>query len=106
MNTEQDISGMSDYVEDSNSEPENLKRHMICMQSFPCSTAECERGFSLMNNIATDKTAVLSVSNIASLMLISVNDQCESDPTKVNGSFVIDYSGVRNSLSGLDFAGC
>uniref|UniRef100_H2ZRS2 HAT C-terminal dimerisation domain-containing protein n=1 Tax=Latimeria chalumnae TaxID=7897 RepID=H2ZRS2_LATCH len=56
-----------------NSEPEDLKPLMVCMQTFPCSTAECERGFSLMNNIATDKRAVLSVSNIANLMLINMN---------------------------------
>uniref|UniRef100_H3A663 Uncharacterized protein n=1 Tax=Latimeria chalumnae TaxID=7897 RepID=H3A663_LATCH len=73
LNTEQAINGMRDCVENPNSETKDLKPLMVCLQTFPCSTAECERGFSLMNNIAMDKRVVLSVSNVASLMLINVN---------------------------------
>uniref|UniRef100_H3AXD6 DUF4371 domain-containing protein n=1 Tax=Latimeria chalumnae TaxID=7897 RepID=H3AXD6_LATCH len=53
VNTEQAINGIRNCVENPNSEPEDLKPLMVCMQTFPCRTAECERGFSLMNNIAT-----------------------------------------------------
>uniref|UniRef100_A0A3Q2PD66 HAT C-terminal dimerisation domain-containing protein n=1 Tax=Fundulus heteroclitus TaxID=8078 RepID=A0A3Q2PD66_FUNHE len=60
-------------VEDQSREPENLKPLITCMQTIPCSTAECERGFSLMNNICTDKRSSLMLSNISHLMMISIN---------------------------------
>lgn len=55
---------MRDFLEHPDSEPENLKPLMQCMQTIPCSTAECERGFSLMNNICTDKRFTLLLSNV------------------------------------------
>lgn len=39
---------------------------------IPVSTAECERSFSSMNNIATKKRNKLTVENIAALMFISI----------------------------------
>lgn len=44
-----------------------------CLKTFPCSTAECERGFSLMNNICTKLRASLTMKNIANLMFININ---------------------------------
>uniref|UniRef100_A0A3Q2GLD7 HAT C-terminal dimerisation domain-containing protein n=1 Tax=Cyprinodon variegatus TaxID=28743 RepID=A0A3Q2GLD7_CYPVA len=60
-------------TEDQSREPENLKPLITCMQTIPCSTAECERWFSLMNNICTDKRSSLLLSNISELMMISIN---------------------------------
>uniref|UniRef100_A0A671K3M9 DUF4371 domain-containing protein n=1 Tax=Sinocyclocheilus anshuiensis TaxID=1608454 RepID=A0A671K3M9_9TELE len=48
----------------------NLCTDQNCMQTFPVSTAECKRGFSLMNTILTNKRSVLLVSN---LMMINLN---------------------------------
>ncbi|KAK0133590.1 E3 SUMO-protein ligase KIAA1586 [Merluccius polli] len=64
LGEEQAVNGMRDFLEHPDSEPENLKPLMQCMQTIPCSTAECERGFSLMNNICTDKRSTLLLSNV------------------------------------------
>ncbi|XP_034567279.1 E3 SUMO-protein ligase KIAA1586-like [Notolabrus celidotus] len=73
LGEEQAVNGMRDFLEHPDSEPENLKPLMQCMQTIPCSTAECERGFSLMNNICTDKRSTLLLSNVSHLMMISIN---------------------------------
>lgn len=48
---EQAVNGMRDFLEHPDEEPESLKPLIRCMQTIPCSTAECKRGFSLMNNV-------------------------------------------------------
>ncbi|KAF3856793.1 hypothetical protein F7725_017516 [Dissostichus mawsoni] len=55
------------------SETESLKPLIQCMKTIPCSTAECERGFSLMNNICTDRRSTLLLSNVSNMMMISLN---------------------------------
>uniref|UniRef100_H3ANW4 HAT C-terminal dimerisation domain-containing protein n=1 Tax=Latimeria chalumnae TaxID=7897 RepID=H3ANW4_LATCH len=97
----QAINGIRDYVENPNSEPEDLEPLMICIQTFPCSTAVCERGFSLMNNIATDKRTVLSVSCIASLMLINVNGPPTAlfEPKKYLGSWLQNHHSANDTRS-------
>uniref|UniRef100_A0A6Q2XAX7 HAT C-terminal dimerisation domain-containing protein n=1 Tax=Esox lucius TaxID=8010 RepID=A0A6Q2XAX7_ESOLU len=70
---EQAVNGMRDFLEHPDSEPESLKPLIRCMQTIPCSTAECERGFSLMNNVCTDKRSTLLLSNVSHLMMISIN---------------------------------
>ncbi|KAI4810934.1 hypothetical protein KUCAC02_013861 [Chaenocephalus aceratus] len=73
LGEEQAVNGMRDFLEHPDSEPESLKPLIRCMQTIPCSTAECERGFSLMNNICTDKRSTLLLSNVSHLMMISIN---------------------------------
>ena len=70
---EQAVNGMRDFLEHPDKEPESLIPLIRCMQTIPCSTAECERGFSLMNNVCTDKRSTLLLSNICHLMMISIN---------------------------------
>lgn len=41
--------------------------------TFPISTAECECGFSLMNNIYTKLRTKLTINNIAHLMFVNIN---------------------------------
>jgi len=43
------------------------------VQTFPCSTAECERGFSLLNIICNDLRTRLTVEHISELMFIKIN---------------------------------
>jgi len=43
------------------------------LKTFRCSTAECERGFSAMNNICTDIRSRLTICNISNLMFININ---------------------------------
>lgn len=52
---------------------EELKDITILIETFPCSTAECERGFSVMNNICTDLRSRLLIKNISNSMFININ---------------------------------
>jgi len=51
----------------------------IFLKTFPCWTAECERGFSVMNNICTDLRSRLTINNISNLMFININRPPLSD---------------------------
>jgi len=64
---------MRDYIDDPSVEPDDLKPVALCVRSIPCSSSECERGFSLMNLIHTDIRNSLLVKNVASLMFINTN---------------------------------
>jgi hypothetical protein len=66
------VRGMRAYVEGEEN-PSDLQELMCCTNTIPCSSSECERDFSLMNNIATDNRAVLTVQHIADEMYISTN---------------------------------
>ena len=70
---EQAVNGMRDFIEHPESEPECLKPLIRCMQTMPCSTAECERGFSLMNIVYTDQRARMLLYNVSNLMMTSIN---------------------------------
>lgn len=70
---DQAIRGLRDLIVSPQTESQNLKTLKNCMQTFPVSTAECERGFSLMNTILTNKRSVLLVSNVSNLMMINLN---------------------------------
>ncbi|KAF3844349.1 hypothetical protein F7725_007512 [Dissostichus mawsoni] len=73
LGEEQAVNGMRDFLEHPDSEPESLKPLIQCMKTIPCRLLECERGFSLMNNICTDKRSTLLLSNVSNLMMISIN---------------------------------
>lgn len=66
---DQAVNGMRDFLE----HPHSLAPLIRCMQTIPCSTAECLRGFSLMNNICTDKRSTLLLSNVSNFMMMSIN---------------------------------
>lgn len=70
---DQAIRGLRDLIESPRTESQKLKTLKNCMQNFPVSTAECERGFSLMNTILTNKRSVLLVSNVSNLIMINLN---------------------------------
>ncbi|XP_014353043.1 E3 SUMO-protein ligase KIAA1586-like [Latimeria chalumnae] len=72
LDEQQAIRGMRAFVE-GESEPENLKPLLVAIKTIPCSTAECERDFSLMNIIVTDLRATLSTNNISNLMFVNIN---------------------------------
>jgi hypothetical protein len=67
----QAIQGLRDFTENSESVPESLKSLLTTVSTLPCSTAECERGFSLINN--TELRASLLFSNVSNLMFIKAN---------------------------------
>lgn len=69
----QAVQGLRAFIENNELLPDNFKPILNTIASLPCSTAECERGFSLMNNIITNLRASLLISNVSSLMFIKSN---------------------------------
>jgi len=67
------INGLRDFVDDKNNVPETLQPFFRAISTLPCSTAECERGFSLMNDIITNLRTSLLISNVSNLMFINSN---------------------------------
>ncbi|XP_050064565.1 E3 SUMO-protein ligase KIAA1586-like [Aphis gossypii] len=69
--------GMRIYIDDNDNNDitliEELNDINILIKTFPCSTAECERGFSVMNNICTDLRSRLLINNISNSMFININ---------------------------------
>jgi len=53
--------------------PVDLKPLVNCTRIIPCSTAECERGFSHTNIIVSDTRSKLLVSHVSSLMFIKLH---------------------------------
>ena len=63
-----------DYVDDVGRRvPSDLQPLIRCTHTIPCSTAECERGFSSMNIILSDSRNQLLVTNVSSLMYIKLH---------------------------------
>src|ERR1043165_298118 len=73
IDTEKAIRGMREYVEDPSVEPEDLRPMALCIRSIPCSSSECKRAFSVMNNIQTDVRNSLLISTVGSIMFIKIN---------------------------------
>jgi len=69
------------------------------VQTFPCSTAECERGFSLMNNICTKLRSTLTIKHLASLMFINVNGPPldEWEPKSYVSSWLVNHKTAEDT---------
>ena len=68
------VNAFCDYYENSGTFlPPTIKPLFNCIQLVPCSTAECERGFSHMNIILEDRRSRLLVSHISALLFIKLN---------------------------------
>jgi hypothetical protein len=67
---------------------DNLKPLSNALLSIPISTADCERGFSCVNNILTSIRNGLEIKNLSSLMFGSIigPDLFEFDPMR----YVVD----------------
>jgi hypothetical protein len=52
--------------------PDDLKILKECIDCIPVSTAECERSFSVMNIILTEKRNRMKVDSLSALMFISI----------------------------------
>ncbi|GBN82821.1 hypothetical protein AVEN_204197-1 [Araneus ventricosus] len=71
LNVNETKNSYRDYLENSSVVPKELIPLMNCSSLIPCSSSECERGFSQMNIMVTPTR--LSTSNISSLMFINLN---------------------------------
>lgn len=68
------LDGYRDYVDcGGRRAPSKLRPLLDCVKTLPCSTAECERGFSAMNLIVTPSRTSLLLSHVSSLMFIRLN---------------------------------
>ena len=68
------INAFRDFVDNiGRREPAELKPLVNCTQVIPCSTAECERGFSHMNIIVSDTRSNLTIPHVSSLMFIKLH---------------------------------
>ncbi|XP_063788503.1 E3 SUMO-protein ligase KIAA1586-like [Pseudophryne corroboree] len=52
--------------------PEKLKKLILAVDTLAASNADCERGFSVMNNIITDKRTALTTRHVSDLLFISI----------------------------------
>lgn len=66
------LRGMRAYVEGDKDDKE-IRPLLKAIDTIPCSSAECERGFSQMNNIVTDHRSRLSLKNVHNLMFLNIN---------------------------------
>jgi len=85
---------MRKIIYDQTIDPKNMmSAFYIFLNTFPCSTAECERGFSIMNNICTDLRSQLIINNISNLMFININGPPLSDwnPEDYVKSWLFNY---------------
>ena len=53
--------------------PMRLQPLINCANVIPCSTAECERGFSLMNIIMSPERSTLLITNVSALMYLKLH---------------------------------
>lgn len=97
----QAIQGLRNFTEDSKSIPDDLKPLLRTLSTLPCSTAECERGFSIMNNIITDLRASILISNVSNLMFINANGPPidKFQPQKYVRSWLINHRSATDNRS-------
>lgn len=68
------VQGFREYKELRGSQtPEALKPLLKAVHTIAVSTSECERAFSCMNNILTDKRNSLAVPRLSNLMFLKCN---------------------------------
>ena len=65
------VNSYRDFIENPNCVPDKVTSLRAIINTLPVSSADCERGFSVMNTICTERRAKLLVSNISDLLFIS-----------------------------------
>lgn len=73
LNKNDALNGFRIYIDEDKYPKDIIPELNNCVNTFPCSTAECERGFSLLNLICTDLRCKLTINNIANLMFLNIN---------------------------------
>lgn len=84
-----------------NTKNEEIQELNMLINTLPISTADCERGFSLMNIICSDLRSKLAIKNIATLMFININGPPLSiwNPTKYVGSWLLQHRSADDNRS-------
>lgn len=73
LNKDNAVHGFREFLEEDKSPKTLILEIHNCVQTFPCSTVECKRGFSLLNIICNDLRTRLTVEHISELMFIKIN---------------------------------
>lgn len=73
LDSQQCIEGFRDFVESRKSTPKLLLPLVRAVETIPCSSAECERSFSLMNLIVTSLRSSLLIESVSSIMFLKMN---------------------------------
>jgi hypothetical protein len=73
LNSSKIKNGFRDYLENSTVIPKDLNPLINCSKLIPCSSSECERGFSHMNIIVSPTRTRLTIKHVSALMFIKLN---------------------------------
>ncbi|CAI6372584.1 unnamed protein product [Macrosiphum euphorbiae] len=100
LNTSVLVQGMRNFIHN-NTMNEEIQELNLLIKTLPVSTAECERGFSLMNIICSDLRSKLTIKNIGNLMFININGTPLSiwNPTKYVGSWLLQHRSADDKRS-------
>lgn len=100
LNTSDLIQGMRNFIH-TNTINEDINKLNILINTLPVSTAECERGFSLMNIICSDLRSKLTIKNISNLMFININGPPLNtwNPTKYVQSWLLQHRSADDNRS-------
>jgi len=101
LNQEKTLRGLRILIDEETNEVEELNEINNLIKTIPCSTAECERGFSLMNIICTDIRSRLTIHNISNLMMININGPPLSiwDPEDYVKSWILHHRTADDNRS-------
>ena len=95
------LEGYRDFKDNSSIIPENLAPLLNIDHLIPVSTAECERGFSLMNIIVCPLRCSLHLVTVSSLMFIQLNGPPLSHHKVQSNTYVkswlVKHRGAMNS---------
>ncbi|KAK4883004.1 hypothetical protein RN001_006323 [Aquatica leii] len=73
LDTRKALNEMREYVDRKDIVHKDLEELSHLINTFPCSTSECKRGFSAMNLICSKLRSKLLIENISNLMMIKIN---------------------------------
>lgn len=102
LNKNDAINGLRQIIDDQTVSFKNVMPEFYnFIKTIPCSTAECERGFSLMNNICTKLRSRLTIKHVASLMFINVNGPPldEWEPKDYVSSWLVNHKNAEKIIN-------
>lgn len=68
------LNGFREYLDNGGEEiPTRLQPLITASEAVPVTTAECERGYSCMNNVMTRERSSLAISRLANCMFLKIN---------------------------------
>ena len=101
------INGMREWIDIGSQKqiPAKLTEIMTSVKTIPCSSAECERDFSIMNNIVSDIRSTILVANCSNLMFLKINGPPlrKWDPKKYVNTWLLHHRTATDTQSRKQF---